>query len=386
MRALIIVLLVCSLGVAAQEKPYARKVIKELSSSKYFGRGYSRNGLQKAEDYLVRELKRLQLTPMHDNSFLQEYSFAVNTFPGKMNLTLNGRKLKPGADFIVHPESVGLRAEGNLARKDSVHFYNESSKFKITLKNKLTWSVSTKESDQTEVIINKKTFTEQPHSFKVDIQNKFIENFKANNICALIRGKRRPDSLLLLTAHYDHLGGMGSKTYFPGANDNASGVSLLLNLAKYYSKNLPDYSIGFIFFSGEEAGLLGSKYFTENPLVDLSHVRFLINLDLTGTGDEGITVVNATEYKTEFTLLNQLNQQKNYLTKVNSRGKASSSDHYWFTKKGVPAFFIYTNGGIKAYHDIYDKASTLPLTEFDDFFLLLKDFNSRIMNEGSYKN
>ncbi|MEJ7677904.1 MAG: M28 family peptidase [Segetibacter sp.] len=59
--------------------------------------------------------------------------------------------------------------------------------------------------------------------------------------------------------------------------------------------------------------------------------------------------------------------------------KLANSDHYWFTEKGVPAFFIYTLGGIKAYHDIFDKAKTLPLTEYKDLFRLIKKFNKKLM-------
>ena len=89
---------------------------------------------------------------------------------------------------------------------------------------------------------------------------------------------------------------MGKDVYFPGANDNASGVAMLLNLANYYSKkeNQPKCSIAFIAFAGEEAGLLGSKYFSEHPLIPLNKMKFLVNLDLLGTGDEGMMVVNAT--------------------------------------------------------------------------------------------
>ena len=177
----------------------------------------------------------------------------------------------------------------------------------------------------------------------------------------------------------DHLGGMGEHTFFPGANDNASGISLLLSLVKYYTENPPPYSIGFICFAGEEAGLLGSAYFTEHPLITLDKIKFLINIDMVGTGERGITVVNATLHPKEFTLLNQINDQKKYLSKINSRGKAANSDHYYFTEKGVPAFFIYTQGGISAYHDVYDLPATLPLTEFTDLRHLFIDFNAQMM-------
>ncbi len=87
---------------------------------------------------------------------------------------------------------------------------------------------------------------------------------------ATIKGTAIPDSFLVFSAHYDHLGQMGKDIYFPGANDNASGTSMLLNLAKYYSQNRPKYSVLFIAFGGEEAGLIGSEYYVKNPLVPLS--------------------------------------------------------------------------------------------------------------------
>ena len=199
-------------------------------------------------------------------------------------------------------------------------------------------------------------------------------------ICAMVRGTAKPDSFIVLTGHYDHLGGMGSKTYFPGANDNASGISQLLSLARYYAQHPQRYTMAFICFSGEEAGLLGSKYFTENPLIPLSNIRFLVNMDIVGTGEEGITVVNATVYPKEFAMLKQINDEGHYLVKVASRGKAANSDHYFFAEKGVPAFFIYTMGGIKAYHDIYDRRETLPLTDFDNVYRLLLNFADDICN------
>jgi Zn-dependent M28 family amino/carboxypeptidase len=114
-------------------------------------------------------------------------------------------------------------------------------------------------------------------------------------------------------------------------------------------------------------------------LFPLKNIRFLVNLDLQGTGDEGITVVNATEFRKEYALLNEVNDSAKLLAKINARGKAANSDHYWFSEKGVPAFFFYTLGGIKAYHDVFDKAETLPLNEYEDLLKLVKGFNERLM-------
>ena len=192
----------------------------------------------------------------------------------------------------------------------------------------------------------------------------------------IIEGSLKKDSFIVVTAHYDHLGGMGKKTFFPGANDNASGVSMLLNLAQHFSKpeNKSSYSLVFIAFAGEEAGLIGSEYYVNHPLFPLAQIKFLINLDLLGTGDDGIMVVNATEYKQPFEKLKSINDQKKYVAKIGERGKAKNSDHYYFSENGVPCFFIYTLGGVSYYHDVFDKAATLPFTDYDDVFFLLRDF------------
>ncbi len=186
------------------------------------------------------------------------------------------------------------------------------------------------------------------------------------------------DSFIVFTAHYDHLGKMGKETIFPGANDNASGASVLLDLANYYTNKAEtgNYCYVFIAFGGEEAGLVGSKYFTEHPSFALDKIKFLINLDLLGNGEEGITVVNGRLHKKEFETLVKINDEKGYLEAVNARGKARNSDDYYFTEKDVPAFFIYTLGKNKAYHDIYDKPETLLFPEYNDLFDLLTDFVS----------
>jgi hypothetical protein len=316
---------------------------------------------------------------MNGSFFLQEFTHSVNTFPGKMEITVNGKELLPGKDYIISPESRGVKGEGNLIQADSVQFVNQKDRLIFKLENKLTWSVSQEAADYSVVLVDKKSVSLPLTSYKVNFENKLEKKFRANNVCAIVKGTAKPDSVILITAHYDHLGGMGSDTYFPGANDNASGVSLLMNLAQYYAKNPPRYSIGFICFAGEEAGLLGSKYFTENPLIPLKNIRFLLNTDLAGTGEEGITVVNATEFPREFELMKKINDEQKLLAGVTVRGKAANSDHYYFTEKGVPAFFFYTLGGIKAYHDVFDKPATLPLNEHEDLFKLIIAFNNKLM-------
>ncbi|MGZ3754609.1 MAG: M28 family metallopeptidase [Mucilaginibacter sp.] len=367
----------------AQDRVFARKMLDTLTSAHFWGRGYTHDGVLKAADFLTTQLKSYGLRPMDGESYLQYFNYPVNTFPGKMDVTLNGSALMPGSDFIVSPDSRGIKGGGRLIQKDSVTFVDTVNKILVVFEKKLTWSVEAKALPYTVIELDRNKVKVIPHTIKVNIENKEVDDFKTANICGIVKGTVKPDSIIVYTAHYDHLGGMGNKTFFPGANDNGSGVVQLLSLAKYYAAHPQPYSMAFILFSGEEAGLLGSKYFTQNPLIPLSQIRFLVNLDLEGTGVDGITVVNATVYPKEFAMLKQINERNQYMVKINSRGKAPNSDHYLFTEKGVPAFYIYTLGGIQAYHDIYDISATLPLTKYEDEFHLLLKFNDGLMGKLS---
>jgi len=364
----------------AQDIAFGRKMVDTLTSRYFWGRGYTNDGAGKAARFLTAQFKAYGLQPMDGKSYVQEFSFPVNTFPGKVEVSINGNKLRTGYDYIVTADSRGAKASGSLIKQDSTHFVDVEHRIMVTVEKKLTWDVAPKAKDYTGIEVDKKVIKDEPKTIEINIENKVISDFKTGNICGIVKGTIKPDSVIVITAHYDHLGGMGSETYFPGANDNASGVTMLLSLARYYGAHPQPYTMAFICFSGEEAGLLGSKYFSENPLVKLSNIRLLLNLDLEGTGDEGITVVNSTIYKPEFALLNQVNDEFHYLVKIYPRGKAANSDHYWFSEKGVPAIFMYTMGGIKAYHDVYDISATLPLTKYEELFKLLVKFNAKLMN------
>lgn len=378
---LISITLIQAVPTLAQDTTYARQIINKLTSKDFFGRGYVNKGVNKASDYLVKQYKQIGLDPF-TKKFIQPFTLSVNAFPAAMNVAIDNKQLIPGVHYIISPESKGIAGGYNLFKLDSTTYgttdLRRRTPLNISLKKKLTYSVSTQVSDVTTIELLKDSFPKLLENIQVKIDNKYISNYSTNNIVGYIKGNSQPDSFVVFTAHYDHLGGMGSTTYFPGANDNASGVSILLNLAKYYKKNPPNYSIAFILFSAEEAGLIGSKYYVEHPLFPLSNIKFLINLDLLGTGDEGITVVNATEFKHQYETLKQINDTKKYLTHLKPRGKAQNSDHYWFSEKGVPCFFIYTMGGIKAYHDVYDISKTLPLTKYKEVFNLLVDFTNEL--------
>lgn len=364
-------------SIYGQDSAYARRCIKFLTSAKCFGRGYVKNGLQQAENFIVSEIKKNQLNSLFGANYTQSFVHSVNTFPKKCELKLNGKKLTPGIDFILDPSSKSVSGNYTLVKKDSLSYQtNKGELIKVNLKKKLTYSVALEQSNFCRIDLDKKRNVEEPLNIELKVEAKQLTNFVSKNIGCYIPGSANSDSLIIFSAHYDHLGGMGKNTFFPGANDNASGTSLLLDLMRYYKTHTPKYKTVFLFFAGEEAGLLGSKYFTKSNALDLTKIKFLINLDLLGTGDDGIMVVNGAILEKEFATLTKINDEQHLIKQIKKRGKAANSDHYWFSEAGVPSFFIYTMGGITAYHDVLDIEKTLPLTDYVDVFKLLTLFTN----------
>lgn len=402
-----------------QDIQYARRVVELLTDQGMHGRGYVKDGHKIAANFIASEFEHFGLQSF-SLDYQQPFPLKVNTFPGKLKLQIDDKKLEPGSDFLVDPSSPSVKGKFEILRLDLdtllsntkewvkiikttdkailfdktgtedlpsedqviINQLSEVFKFNKELNapvyievssDKLTWGTSSELTPRTILRIkNSSVDSLNTKRTKLNIQNKYLTNYYSQNVIGLIEGERT-DSVIMVTAHYDHLGRMGSKTFFPGANDNASGVAMLLNIARHFSfSEKPPFSMVFIAFGGEEAGLLGSQYYRDRPLYPLERVKFLLNLDIVGTGDEGITVVNGKVYQKQFELLSNLNE--GLIPEIKPRGAACNSDHCPFDQVGVPNFFIYTRGGIQAYHDIYDKGNTLPLTKFEELFALIVNF------------
>lgn len=392
-----------------------RRITQTLCSPEFHGRGYVNKGDSIASVFIASEFQKLGLKKLK-GSYFQEFELTVNTFPGRMNVAAGNQNLNPGVDFIVDPSSCGGKMDLNPKRIDykialdkallieelknifnkgeynavALDFTNVPDSLKKKLRglshelavmiptievtnDKFTYSVSDEQLKFPLIYLKADQYREGEH-YQIDIEAKQIKKYASRNVIAYLPAKKRTKRTIVYTAHYDHLGRMGSDTYFPGANDNASGTAMLISMAAYFKKNPQDYNILFIAFAGEEAGLLGSKHFVENPTYKLKKISFLLNLDIMGSGEEGITVVNATLHENAYALLHRINAEKNLLTQIKPRGPAANSDHYWFTQMGVPAFFIYTMGPNKHYHDIFDTYEELSFQEYEDITTLLVEF------------
>jgi hypothetical protein len=396
---------------ASQDMDYARRVIDSLCSPGMHGRGYVHKGDRIAARFIRNEFISLGLKPLGKNYF-QSFSLSVNTFPKRMSLSISGKGLIPGRDFLIDPASGKARGRYRLYNVTSTSLRGTREMLKNTFllvdkkeastrdeinamelwttkpagargvimieDNKLNWSVSRKRLKHPVFRVLRQALPPEASQVEVKADVRYRKKYRTQNIIGYVPGTLYSDTFIIFTAHYDHLGRMGAETLFPGANDNASGISMLLNLARYYARNPLPYSVAFIAFAAEEAGLLGSEYFVKKPLIPLKQIKFLLNMDIVGTGEEGLMVVNGQVFTDHFNLLEDINKKKNYVVSLQKRGKARNSDHYWFTERGVKSFFIYTLGGVSHYHDINDRPETLPLTDYADIFRLIVEFIDRL--------
>ena len=183
------------------------------------------------------------------------------------------------------------------------------------------------------------------------------------------------DTMIVFTAHYEHLG-MSGDTVFYGAHDNASGTAAVMDLARMSNRQRGHYTYVFLFFGGEESGLVGSRWFAEHPLIQLGKVKLLVNIDLFCGGDEGLMVVNANSRETApyVELLERINDVQGLTPKIARRDNAANSDHYWFTGE-CPAIFIYTLGGpYGGYHSPTDTCEGCGLGNYHRHMTLLRAF------------
>ena len=393
----------------AQDIHYAHTLIEELCSPTYFGRGYIKNGVNLAADYLEKEFQNIKLKKF-GNSYIQQYSFGVNTHPGEIRCKLDKKPMQVGIDYLV--SAGATRFQGNckllhfntrdsndislLLKKiekgfdendalvlhfsgqrgnrfvDSCKAIHHTPKLIIfTEEKKLTHTIATKTDDYNSLVFIDSSIR-NTENIEIQFENEWQPNLENRNVIGYVKGKRS-DSCIVFSAHYDHLGMQGN-AMFPGANDNASGSSMILYLAKYFAKHKPNRNIVFILFSGEEAGLLGSKYFTSHPTFDITKIKMLVNVDIMGSAEKGITVVNGEVFRDNFNLLHSINDKNLLIPEVKIRGKTKNSDHYYFSEMGIPSFFIYSMGGPGYYHDIFDKAASVSLTNYEKVAQLLIDF------------
>lgn len=409
-------ILIISTLVSAQSYKYAIYCKDTLASEYMAGRAYVDEGDKKAATFIRNELKESGVKLLGENGF-QKLNFPINNIMDlKVSMRYLKKPLKLGEDYLV----FGSSPSANMVLENvKPLIFNTKKQIEEIKPKKLQDKVllfNTKTLSYVDIIVflrglKKENVTPQlaiiqgydkiPYytgralmdfpilqlkgniiykkikHLALEIKSEFISSYQSQNVWGIVEGTKYKDSCFVFIAHYDHLGKVGD-VHFPGANDNASGVAVLLDLAKYYVKNPAEHSVVFIFATGEEVGLLGSKFAAENPYIDLEKVKFLFNLDMCGTGATGVAVINGLKEPEAGKLLQEINNENQWFIKVFLGEESCNSDHCHFVQKGVPAHFLFTYGcEYNEYHTIYDNGKDLPFTKHIDFCNLLKEFVRR---------
>ncbi|HEY5839573.1 MAG TPA: M28 family metallopeptidase [Pyrinomonadaceae bacterium] len=183
--------------------------------------------------------------------------------------------------------------------------------------------------------------------------NNTLREIQSNNVIGKIEGAEKKDEYVVYSAHWDHLGldpKLQGDQIFNGALDNASGIAAMLEIAEGFTKlgTPPKRSILFLAVTAEEKGLLGAKYYGENPLYPLN--KTLANINMDGVNQWGRTKDITMVGDDNSTLIDLLREVSKMQTRVVNpdpepeKGFYYRSDHFEFAKQGVPA--LYTDSGI----------------------------------------
>ncbi|MEI9943838.1 MAG: M28 family peptidase [Chitinophagaceae bacterium] len=406
----------------SQKLKKADKVIVEnlkahigyLADDKLEGRRAGSEGEELAMQYIIKQFQQIGISPKGTESYPQ--SFIIND--GKQiddatYFTINGTKLVAGKDYFPFPFSAQKTLEASPAialqeadmpwfvnlkepldeNKANPHFdiyeyvrtnctkaysrgatavilYNtsaEDDKLSFNAKDKseqLPIPVIYVTKEAAKKYLNDETAT-LAVKMKVVIGEK---NRLGHNVIGYINNNA--PTTVVLGAHFDHLGygedgnsmlRTGEKLIHNGADDNASGTAALIELAGLLKKSKSkNNNYLFIAFSGEELGLFGSKYYVENPTIDLSTVNYMINLDMVGRLNDSTKTLTVGGYGTSpiwATVVNKDDKKLPFVIHVDSSG-AGPSDHTSFYRKDIPVLFLFT-GTHKDYHRPSDDADKI---------------------------
>jgi Zn-dependent M28 family amino/carboxypeptidase len=237
-----------------------------------------------------------------------------------------------------------------------------------------------------------------------------VQKISSENVLAYIEGTDLKDELIVVTAHYDHLGIDGTKV-FNGADDDGSGTVAVIELAKTFAKAKKEghgarRSMLFMTVAGEEKGLLGSSYYTEHPVFPLNNTVCDLNIDMIGRQDEKhankpnyIYLIGSDKLSSQLHSISE-NANKTYTnleldyTYNDEKDKNRfyyRSDHYNFARKGIPVIF-YFNGTHADYHKETDEVEKINFDKMEKIARLvfftaweLANRNERIVVDSNKK-
>ena len=417
------------IALQAQDRDFARKTLNDLTSPAMYGRGYAFRGDSIAAAYIKQFYVENNVQPFFED-YYQRYTFPMNVMDGDMEVQINGLPMKYYDDYRVEFYSCDMHGTFEVLTFKAADLLSKSKIAKFKKKNDLKekfvaidisgLDAKTKKKDA-KILAAARKYTRIANVFeskglilvrdRLDAQGSSwgtirkdwlqvnickdmlnrdsvqkIENifvavdanwnpaYPTQNVVTTVKGTVAPDSFIVVGAHYDALGMIGRDHHYPGAADNGGGAVLIMDLARYFTQHPPKYTMLFITFSGEEAGLQGSEYFVDNIPIPLKKIKLMVNADMVASGEDGAGIAQAQCYPHYFEQLKRINDRNNYVTKFNDCGFSKASDHYPFHKKGIPNVYFVTHGPIGEYHSIYDTSANVSLVAYPGLFQLVVDF------------
>ena len=384
--------------------------IQYLADDKLEGRRAGSNGEKLAMEYIAAQFRSAGLAPKGTAEYFQAFDIREGRQINEgTSLIINGTSLDPAKDFFPFPFSANKKMEAlpSIAvqeadmpwfydlkdildeNKNNPHFnlseyvYNNAKKASdrgasaiilyntSAIEDKLVFNAKDKsEKLPIPVIyiqkdIAQKFFTDQSVTIDLRLQTDLGEKKRLGHNVAGYIDNGAP-STVILGAHFDHLGygedgnsmhRTGEKAIHNGADDNASGTAALIELARIIKTSEPTgNNYLFLAFSGEELGLFGSKYFTENPTIDLKSVAYMINMDMVGRLNDSsrtLTIGGIGTSPVWGETLPSISHSA-FTIKYDSSG-TGPSDHTSFYRKDIPVLFYFT-GLHQDYHKPTDDA------------------------------
>ena len=421
------------------------KNLSILASDEYEGRETTKKGQKMAAEYIKNHFKNLNVSPGNKGEYFQSFDVNVTDFT-RVIFVLNKDTLNIIDDYYMIggtkdtillnkdiidvnygiqednyndysninvtnkivvlkqgvPENIKVDFAWNNWRKKVKTAMNNGAIAVITVKNDYEKSVS--------ILKDYLLKPEMKMHYDAKVKNKLIPNiciskdfYKNNiktsktianlsidikykapseNVLGYIEGRENKDELLVISAHYDHLG-FDNGEVCNGADDDGSGTVALMSIAKAFQKakqegNGPKRSILFLSVSGEEKGLFGSKYYTDNPVYPLKNTIADLNIDMVGRKDSlhddynYIYIIGSDKISKDLHVINEKVNKNHfgffldytYNDENDPNHFYYRSDHYNFAEKGIPVIF-YFSGVHEDYHKPTDDVDKINFNKLE---------------------
>ncbi len=369
------------------------RLIKTLSADDMQGRGTFTPGIDKAATFIEGEFKKIGLQPLKGNTGYRQSFTVYRTTPTQMQVSIEGQTIAAnniamagGADFNWKNDAdvqVVKIAAGQNFQTEYRNYIRSGKKTLILIDPQFEsifkqlhsrfsgGNVSMKEpiaANNTQQVVMVLGNFGEVKNFEVAFKTK-VDNPPIFNVAGMLPGKSKPDEYVVFSGHYDHLGiqrAMEGDSIANGADDDASGTTAVISLAKYYKKlNNNERTLIFVAFTAEEIGGYGAQYFSKQ--LDPDKVMAMFNIEMIGkTSKFGQNTAFITGYeRSDFGEILQRNLEgtafKFHPDPYPEQNLFYRSDNATLARLGVPAHTISTDqiDTDKLYHSVKDEFSSL---------------------------